>query len=469
MTTTYTSKLGFGKPASGQTSWGNVINNEVTAMVEEAIVGLATINSWTTNSHTLTTSNGSTSEARCAILKLTDTGTALTGAGTVIVPDNSKLYAVINETGQTITVKTNSGTGIAVPTARQLNVICDGTNVVEQGSYSAAAHAATVTSTGLVTANTLKVGSSGADPITEVADEDTMSSDSATKLATQQSIKAYVDTTGAIHRSERIYPWADTPDIGGQTSPYITIGEDTTTTVATFDLHGNSRTVFQELNLAITGTLARSGSFSNAPLADAAVRVQRKSTGATGTNIGTCAVADAQVGGSSSSWKSISVSGDQTSKIDSFSSISTLSNGTAAKRIQNATYDDGTDRTTIVYNNQSSGTGLFSSTGGNVYISSSSFNSVGTWVTATPIVPSNAASENLDETYSLARYLTLSGSSAVSTDVTDVLPTLKLVPDSGGAGDVEMRVQVHAGPYTNSGQYTFKVLQVDQTNITRPV
>ena len=44
--------------------------------------------------------------------------------------------------------------------------------------------------------------------VTEIADEDTMSSNSATKLATQQSIKAYADTTGSIRRSERFYPWA---------------------------------------------------------------------------------------------------------------------------------------------------------------------------------------------------------------------------------------------------------------------
>ena len=52
MSTSYTTILKLGKPASGDTGWGNVVNNEVTSMIEEAIAGKATINTWSTNSHT---------------------------------------------------------------------------------------------------------------------------------------------------------------------------------------------------------------------------------------------------------------------------------------------------------------------------------------------------------------------------------------------------------------------------------
>jgi hypothetical protein len=471
MSTSYTTKLGFGKPASGDSSWGNVVNDQVTTLVEEAIAGIASINSWTTNSHTLTTSNGGSSEARCAILSLTDTGTALSGAGTVIVPDNSKLYSVINATGQTITIKTASGTGVAVPTARQVNVICDGTNVVEQGSYSDAAHAATITSTGLVTANTLKVGSSGAGNMTEVADEDTMSSNSATKLATQQSIKAYADATGSIRRSERLYPWASAgSSLSGATRPSITVTDGNTETIGTFDLYGNARTVYQELDLAITGTLQLSGTYSNPTLSDIAVRVQRKSTGATGTSIGAVTVADVKLGGTNAYWYSIGVAGDQTSKIDAFSFLDDAADGASKKKIQSATYDDSTNRTTIVYNNEASGTGLFSSTGGNVYVSSSGFESTGTWVTATPYSPRSTLGESINETFNISEVLPINSNGApITTEKMHVLPTLKVVPDSGGAGIIEMRVQLNAGPVSNIGQFVFNVLQVDQTNVTRPV
>jgi hypothetical protein len=62
---------------------------------------------------------------------LTDSGTALTGAGTVVCPTNTKLYIVDNNTAEIITVQTAAGTGVAVPVGKTMLVYCDGTNVVE--------------------------------------------------------------------------------------------------------------------------------------------------------------------------------------------------------------------------------------------------------------------------------------------------------------------------------------------------
>ena len=465
MSTSYTSNLKLGKPAAGDTGWGDVINGELTDMIEQAVVGMATINTWAGNSATLTTADGSSSEARCAILKLTDTTTDLTGAGTVIVPPVTKLYAVINTSGQNVTVKTASGSGILVKNTNQVNVICDGTNVVEQDTYSNNLVAAAMQSDSLVLA-------SGA-TVTEIADEDTMSSNSATKLATQQSIKAYSDTTGSIRRSERFYPWASAGSgLNGTQPPYISIANDATETIGTFDLYGNSRTVFQELDLAITGSLSFSGTKTTPTLSDVIVRVQRKSKGAGGVSIGACTVADTKLGGSNSYWYSFGVDGDQTSKIDAFSWLDTVTAdpiGTYKRKIQSATYDDATDKTTIVYDNGSSGQGKFSSTGTTVQVSSSAFESVGTWVTAIPNVP-DASTESLNETFTISKFITLdAGGNAQTTQETFTLPTLKLVPDSGGAGNIEMRVQISCGPVSNVGSFTFNVLQVDQTNVTRPL
>ena len=297
-----------------------------------------------------------------------------------------------------------------------------------------------------------------------------MSSNSATKLATQQSIKAYSDTTGSIRRSERIYPWANAGSgISGSQPPSISIANDATETIGTFDLYGNARTVFQELDLAITGTLSFSGTKTIPTLSDAIVRVQRKSKGATGTSIGTVAVADAKKGGTNAYWYEIQVSGDQTSKIDSFSYLDDAADGASKKKIQSATYDDSTDRTSIVYDNNNSSTGLFSGTGGTVYVSSSGFESVGNWVTAVPNVP-DASTESLNESFTIGKIIPINGSgSAITTQETFTLPTLKLVPDSGGAGNIEMRVQILMGPVSNVGSFIFNVLQVDQTNVTRPV
>jgi hypothetical protein len=179
MATQYTTILKLALPTQGELSgtWGDVVNDNITAMVEEAIAGRKVINTWTTNSHTLTSADGTTSESRAAILTLTDTSTALSGAGTVICPAASKIYIVENGTGQTITVKTSSGTGIAVPNGKNMVVFCDGTNVEE----------------GITNINSLTLNGDGA-TVSSIKDEDNMASDSATALATQQSIKAYVDS-----------------------------------------------------------------------------------------------------------------------------------------------------------------------------------------------------------------------------------------------------------------------------------
>ena len=133
MATQFSTLLKIALPTQGELSgsWGNTVNENITKMVEEAIAGTATINTWSTNSATLSTANGTTAESRNAILNLTDTGTSLSGAATVIVPALSKIFIVKNGTAQTVTVKTASGTGVAVTAGETCFVFCDGTNVVE--------------------------------------------------------------------------------------------------------------------------------------------------------------------------------------------------------------------------------------------------------------------------------------------------------------------------------------------------
>jgi hypothetical protein len=184
MTTQYTPTLKLALPITGELSgtWGDVVNDNITSMIEQAIAGLATINTWTANAHTLTTANGATSESRCAMLVLTDSGTALSGAATVTCPTAAKIYIVKNDSGQAATIKTSGGTGVAIPTGETMFVFCDGINVVQ---------AATRFENADIDFNKLK--GTGTVVVTNILDEDNMVSDSATALATQQSIKAYVD------------------------------------------------------------------------------------------------------------------------------------------------------------------------------------------------------------------------------------------------------------------------------------
>jgi hypothetical protein len=132
MTTAYSPLLKLALPVQGELSgtWGDTVNDNITSMIEEAVAGRATINTWTTNSHTLTTVNGLTSEARAAMLNFTD-GAGLAAAGTVICPTSTKIYIAKNSTSYVITLKTDAGTGIAIPVGSTMLLYCDGTNVVE--------------------------------------------------------------------------------------------------------------------------------------------------------------------------------------------------------------------------------------------------------------------------------------------------------------------------------------------------
>ena len=182
MTTQYTPILKLALPVQGELSgsWGNVVNDNITSMIEQAIAGRLVINTWSSNSHTLTTANGTTAESRAAMLSLTDSGSQLSAAGTVVCPALSKTYIVKNGAGQIVTVKTPSGSGIAVPNGKTMLVYCDGTNVLEGVDHIVT-----------LSAGTLTIGTGAT--VSTVLDEDNMASNSATALVTQQSVKAYVD------------------------------------------------------------------------------------------------------------------------------------------------------------------------------------------------------------------------------------------------------------------------------------
>jgi hypothetical protein len=133
MTTQYTPILKLALPVQGELSgtWGDVVNENITSMLEEAIAGRSVINSWTTNAHVLSTADGTTAESRSAMLEFTDTGTSLTGAATVTCPALSKIYICKNDSGQQVTVTTAAGTGVDIPNGTTMIVFCDGTNVEE--------------------------------------------------------------------------------------------------------------------------------------------------------------------------------------------------------------------------------------------------------------------------------------------------------------------------------------------------
>lgn len=130
MPSTYTTSLRLTKPAVGEldTTWGTVVNQQVTDLLDVAIAGYSSI-AMSDADKTLTASNGAADESRPMVINFTGT---LTAARNVVVPTSTKLYFIRNSTtgGFAITAKTSAGTGVSIPNGGSAVVACDGTNVV---------------------------------------------------------------------------------------------------------------------------------------------------------------------------------------------------------------------------------------------------------------------------------------------------------------------------------------------------
>lgn len=108
-----------------QNTWGTKTNNNL-ELLGEAIAGHVSVAVAGSGNYTLTTANATTDEARYAFITLSG---VLTGNRNIIVPSSAKTYVFRrNTTGNfTITVKTATGTGVALPTSGLAIIACDGT------------------------------------------------------------------------------------------------------------------------------------------------------------------------------------------------------------------------------------------------------------------------------------------------------------------------------------------------------
>jgi len=132
MTINYTSLLGLAQPVTGTESgtWGTVVNDEITALVEQAVAGGTSI-SVTAGNVTLTDTDGVSNQARNAILLITGTpGTSRN----VIAPSSSKVYVVINGSDSAIVLKGAATTGITIPTGTKTIAFWDGSDFVSLSS-----------------------------------------------------------------------------------------------------------------------------------------------------------------------------------------------------------------------------------------------------------------------------------------------------------------------------------------------
>ncbi len=193
MPSTYTVNLGIEKPATGEQSgtWGDTTNVNFD-ILDQAVNGAARVTLTSAGSsgspNTLAITNGATSDGRNKWVEFYSSSDL---GGNVFVQldpnDAEKIVFVRNSLGGSQPVILFQGTydagrDLEVPAGMDMVVKFDGggatattTNVFQQLRTEA-----------------LNIAGDGA-TVTGIKDEDDMSSNSPTKLATQQSIKAYVD------------------------------------------------------------------------------------------------------------------------------------------------------------------------------------------------------------------------------------------------------------------------------------
>ena len=133
---TYSTNLKIELIGDGEQSgtWGSTTNGNLGTVLEQAIVGKATVNFPTDASITITMGNGpATSDTRCLLLSLTSTG-SLTATRTLTVPSIQKTYMVYNGTtgSQSITVSSGAGKTVTIPTGKRVLVYVDTTTGVYQ-------------------------------------------------------------------------------------------------------------------------------------------------------------------------------------------------------------------------------------------------------------------------------------------------------------------------------------------------
>jgi len=118
-------------------TWGPIVNTNVGTAIEQAIVGMATLDTadFTSNICTLTLTNtNAAQDARAACLNITAT---LSAAGTLNVPAIQKPYIILNNSvgGFAVTVKVSGLTGVAIPAGKACVVYNNGTDVVDAINY----------------------------------------------------------------------------------------------------------------------------------------------------------------------------------------------------------------------------------------------------------------------------------------------------------------------------------------------
>jgi hypothetical protein len=136
MASTYTTSLKIQQIGNGEQAgtWGSTTNTNWT-LIEQSVAGVQAITMANAN-YTLSNLNGTSDEARNAVLMVAGTNS---GVYQVVAPLVPKTYIVTNNTvgGYSITIGGASGSLVTIPNGLTTLVYCDGTNFYKAVSSQA--------------------------------------------------------------------------------------------------------------------------------------------------------------------------------------------------------------------------------------------------------------------------------------------------------------------------------------------
>ena len=145
MPSTYTTNLRLTKQADGENpnSWGEILNEQVISLVDQAVAGYTSISVGTTATVTLTNNQGSGDQSRSAILEFKGSVGGSHSNIDVLIPNNSKVYIVKNSVSYTsadnsIVLKVAGNTGVTIPSGTMALYVTNGvtTQAVEKTIFS---------------------------------------------------------------------------------------------------------------------------------------------------------------------------------------------------------------------------------------------------------------------------------------------------------------------------------------------
>lgn len=217
MATAYTSLLGLALPVTGELSgtWGNVVNDEITSLLDSAIAGATSLDV-TAGNITMTDNDGAADQARSAILLVTGTpGTSRN----IVAPSRSKAYIVINGSDGAVVVKGSATTGVSIGAGQKALVAWNGSDFVWVGGTEIANTSGTLAST------------RGGTGQSSYSAGDTLYYAAGTTLS-----KLTIGSNGFVMTSTGSAPqWSDTSSLTvGTATNAVNVGTTATTTNATY-------------------------------------------------------------------------------------------------------------------------------------------------------------------------------------------------------------------------------------------